>query len=550
MNVPIMNLKIAVAQINVVVGDLPGNVERIAGYAERARLAGADLLLLPELALTGYPPEDLLLRPDFYTASRAALDDLAVRTAGIAVLVGFPVSEEDGNYNAVALLDDGRAQTVCRKQILPNDEVFDEKRYFTAGDSPCVIDFKGVRCGVAICADLWEDGPGEKLRDAGAELILSLNASPYHHGKVVERIALFGERARAVGLPLLYVNMVGGQDELVFDGGSFALDAMGEVTWRAPLFDPLCALVEFRQQGPRRFFAPPKDYSEPPVLSAEAEVYQALVVGLRDYVEKNRFPGVVIGLSGGIDSALVAAIAVDALGPDRVDTLMLASPYTVEMSIDDARLVARALGVRHEEIPIEAPMEVFDALLIPVFSALPPPGAQDATFENIQARIRGLILMAFSNRTGALVLTTSNKSETAVGYSTLYGDMAGGFAVLKDVVKTLVYRLARYRNSIAQVIPERIFTRPPSAELRPDQTDQDSLPPYEELDEIIEAYVGQNRDRQYMLDLGLPAEAVDRTVRLLHQAEYKRRQGPPGTRITWRGFGKDWRYPITNRFSF
>ena len=530
-------LRIAVAQFNATVGDLTGNVERIVECAARARERGAQVLLTPELALCGYPPEDLLLRPDFYRACRQALDDLAGRVAGIALVVGYPEEHEGCRYNAAAIIENGRKQAVYRKMRLPNYEVFDEKRYFDAGSDACVVTLGGVRCGINICADIWEAGPAEMAQAAGAELLLVLNASPCHLEKHQQRAQALGERVAATGIPAIYANLVGGQDELVFDGASFALDAQGACRMRLPQFAEALGIVDF-DRG--RLHSDDLAVE----LSLEAEAYQALVLGVRDYIGKSGFKGAIIGLSGGIDSALTLAVAVDALGAAKVRAVMMPSPYTAQMSLDDSRAMVAALGVRYDEIAIEPAMRTYATMLDSLFTGLP----DDTTEENIQARIRGNLLMALSNKTGALVLTTGNKSEMAVGYCTLYGDMAGGFAVIKDVYKTLVYRLSRYRNTLSPVIPENIIVRPPSAELKPDQTDQDSLPPYDILDAIVRAYMEEDRSPREIIAAGLPEEAVRRVVRLLRIAEYKRRQAPVGIRITPRGFGKDWRYPITNRY--
>ncbi|MBN9423154.1 MAG: NAD+ synthase [Candidatus Accumulibacter sp. 66-26] len=532
-----MSLKIAIAQINATVGDLAGNAARILDFAARARAQGADLLLTPELALCGYPPEDLLLRPDFYAACERELDALAAQVEGIAVLVGHPQASEGRRYNAATLIEGGRRVVTYYKHRLPNYEVFDEERYFDAGDSPCVIEVKGVRCGVNICADVWEAGAADLAREAGAELLLVLNASPYHLHKQALRTEVLRARIDATGLPVVYANLVGGQDELVFDGGSFALDSRGVVRCQLPQFAEALAIVDFVGGEPVS-----GEIAAPQPL--EAEVYGALVLGIRDYLGKNGFPGAIIGLSGGIDSALTLCVAVDALGADRVRAVMMPSPYTAEISLEDSRAMVRALGVRYDEIPIAPAMDTFAALLAQEFAGLPA----DTTEENLQARIRGMILMALSNKTGALVLTTGNKSEMAVGYCTLYGDMAGGFAVIKDIAKTLVYRISRWRNTVSAAIPERIITRAPSAELKPDQTDQDSLPPYEVLDAIVEAYMENDLSPREIIAQGYAEADVRRVVRLLRISEYKRRQAPVGIRVTQRGFGKDWRYPITNRY--
>ena len=534
-------LRIAVAQFNATVGDLTGNVERIVELAGAAKARGARLLLTPELAISGYPPEDLLLRPDFYRACRKALDDLASRVDGISLIVGFPEEHEGRRHNAAAVIENGQISAVYRKIRLPNYDVFDEKRYFDAGSEACVVTLGGVRCGINICADVWEAGAAERAAEAGAELLLVLNASPCHLEKHQQRVEVMRERIAATGIPAIYANLVGGQDELVFDGASFALDTDGNCRMRLPQFAEALGIIDYDTGRLRS-----DDLTGE--LSIEAEAYSALVLGVRDYIGKSGFPGVIIGLSGGIDSALTLCVAVDALGAEKVRAVMMPSPYTAQMSLDDSRAMIAALGVRYDEIPIAPAMQTYQTMLDPLFAAELANSAADTTEENIQARIRGNILMALSNKTGALVLTTGNKSEMAVGYCTLYGDMAGGFAVIKDVYKTLVYRLARYRNTISQVIPENIIVRPPSAELRPDQTDQDSLPPYEVLDAIVSAYMEEDRSPREIIAAGLPEADVRRVVRLLRIAEYKRRQAPVGIRITPRGFGKDWRYPITNRY--
>ncbi len=533
-------LRIAVAQFNATVGDLTGNVERIIACAAAAKARGAQVLLTPELALCGYPPEDLLLRPDFYRACRRALADLAARVDGIALVVGHPEEHEGCCYNAATVIENGQQKAVYRKIRLPNYEVFDEKRYFEAGSEALVVDIAGVRCGINICADIWEAGAAELAHAAGAELLLVLNASPCHLEKHQERVRVLGERVAATGIAAIYCNLVGGQDELVFDGASFALDAQGDCRMRLPAFAEALGIVDYA--GGRLQSADLADE-----LSVEAEAYQALVLGVRDYIGKSGFKGALIGLSGGIDSALTLCVAVDALGADKVHAVMMPSPYTAQMSLDDSREMIRQLGCTYDEIAIAPAMATYESMLAPLFAGLPA----DTTEENIQARIRGNILMALSNKTGKLVLTTGNKSEMAVGYCTLYGDMAGGFAVIKDVYKTLVYRLSRYRNTLcegAPVIPENIIVRPPSAELKPDQKDQDSLPEYEVLDAIVRAYMEEDRSPREIIAAGLPEADVRRVVRLLRIAEYKRRQAPVGIRITPRGFGKDWRYPITNRY--
>ncbi len=532
-----MSLKIAIAQINATVGDLAGNAARIVDFAERARAQGADLLLTPELALCGYPPEDLLLRPDFYVACERELDALAARLQGIAVLVGHPQERDGCRYNAATLINNGCRVVTYYKHRLPNYEVFDEERYFDSGAVPGVFTLKGVCCGVNICADVWEAGAPDQALAAGADVLLVLNASPYHLGKQQRRTEVLRERVATTGLPVIYANLVGGQDELVFDGASFVLDAKGVLLHQLPSFEEALAIVRIDE-------GEIQPGTIVPTRSSEAEVYQALVLGVRDYLGKNGFPGAIIGLSGGIDSALTLCIAVDALGADKVRAVMMPSPYTADISLDDSRAMVRLLGVRYDEIAIAPAMDVFATLLEKEFAGLPA----DTTEENLQARIRGMILMALSNKSGSLVLTTGNKSEMAVGYCTLYGDMAGGFAVIKDIAKTLVYRLSRWRNTVSPVIPERIITRPPSAELKPDQTDQDSLPPYEVLDAIVEAYMENDLSPQEIIAQGHTEADVRRVVHLLKISEYKRRQSPVGIRVTQRGFGKDWRYPITNRY--
>ncbi len=532
-----MSARIAIAQINATVGDFSGNRARIVEFARRARQQNADLLLTPELALCGYPPEDLLLRDDFCSACDSELAVLAGELPDIAVLVGHPEQRGGQRYNAATLLSGGRRVATYYKQRLPSYEVFDEERYFDSGDLPCVLTVNGLRCGVNICADVWEAGAADLAREAGADVLLVLNASPYHIGKRERRTEVLRQRVSSTGLPVVYANLAGGQDELVFDGGSFVLDSHGTLRCQLPQFEEVLGIVDFidGEPQPTTIVAPPCE---------EAEIYQALVLGVRDYLGKNGFPGAIIGLSGGIDSALTLCVAVDALGADKVRAVMMPSPYTAELSLSEAREMVRLLGVRYDEIAIEPAMHTLAGMLERQFAGLPA----DTTEENLQARIRGMILMALSNKTGSLVLTTGNKSEMAVGYCTLYGDMAGGFAVIKDIVKTLVYRISRWRNTCSRVIPERIISRPPSAELKPDQTDQDSLPPYAVLDAIVEAYMEKDLNPRQIIAQGFAEADVRRVVHLLKISEYKRRQAPIGIRVTQRGFGKDWRYPITNRY--
>jgi NAD+ synthase (glutamine-hydrolysing) len=532
---------IALAQINPVVGDLSGNAKLIGEAAEVAHRAGAKLLVTPELALTGYPPEDLLLRPAFIEAAADTLGQLRLSLAAypeLTVVVGHPLQTSGGLHNAASVLRNGECIATYSKHELPNNEVFDEVRYFKSGSAPCVFDVNGCAIGVIICEDAWHSGPAAQAKAAGAQLLVSLNASPYHLQKEHLRLQVLRKEIGATGLPFVYVNAVGGQDELVFDGGSFVLHSDGLVATSMPQFESGIGLVSIDSDGE------PELGQIAPSQSMESQAYAALVLGVRDYVHKNGFPGVIIGLSGGVDSALVLAIAVDALGADRVRAVMMPSPYTAEISWVDAEALANNLGVQYDAIPIQAPMAAFEQVLHPSFEGFTP----DTTEENIQARIRGTLLMALSNKTGRLVLTTGNKSEMAVGYCTLYGDMAGGFAVIKDIPKTLVYKLCAYRNTIAPVIPERILTRAPSAELRPDQTDQDSLPPYELLDAIVEGYMEQNQSIASLIERGFDAASVHQVTRLIKLNEYKRRQAPPGVRVTTRAFGRDWRYPITSRF--
>jgi NAD+ synthetase len=532
-----MQIKIALAQMNPVVGDLEGNAARIAALAVQAAEAGAALLVTPELVLCGYPPEDLALRSDFYEENARVLTALAARLpAGLTAVVGHPLAEGEDRYNAASVLRDGAIIAVYRKQKLPNHSVFDEVRTFTTGAEACVFECAGLRFGINICADIWEHGPAEQARDAGAQVLLVPNASPFHMNKQDERFDVVRARIAESGLPMVYVNMVGGQDELVFDGASFCLDDTGQITAQFPAFSEGLHIVELEDGVARGEITP--------FPELEASVYQALVLGVRDYVAKNKFPGAILGLSGGIDSALTLVVAVDAIGADKVKALMMPSEFTASMSLEDAEQLAENLGVKYDVQPIKHMFDTFLAELSDEFDDLP----FDQTEENIQARIRGVLLMALSNKFGPLVLTTGNKSEMASGYATLYGDMAGGFAVLKDVSKTLVWKLSRYRNTVSEVIPERIITRPPSAELRANQCDQDSLPPYEILDAIMERYVEQDMAPRDIVAEGFAEADVRLVLRLIDRSEYKRRQSPPGIRITPRGFGRDRRYPITNHY--
>ena len=535
-------IHLAIAQINCTVGDIAGNSDKIVAAVSHAKAQGASLLITPELALTGYPPEDLLLREDFNQASETALLELAKKTQGITLLVGHPRVFEGACYNAASVLQNGKIIATYHKQALPNHTVFDELRYFKSGTETLVFEHQGMKCGVLICADIWEANPAKLAKQAGAEILLTLNASPYHMEKQDSRHEVARKRVLETGLALVYTNLVGGQDELVFDGASFVLDRSGAVVQQLPAFEEALSLVTIDSSASN--MANPNQAQVKPALSIEASVYQALTLGLKDYVTKNKFIGVVLGLSGGIDSALTLAVAVDALGADQVRVVMMPSEFTADMSVSDAHLMADILDIRYSELPISPLFNLFRETLADEFAGLP----FDTTEENLQARIRGMLLMALSNKFGSIVLTTGNKSEMAVGYSTLYGDMAGGFALLKDVPKTLVYALSNYRNSISPVIPERIITRPPSAELRHDQKDQDSLPAYEILDAIMEAYVEHDASHADILGMGYRAQDVNRVTSLIDRNEYKRRQSPIGVRITQRGFGKDRRYPITSKF--
>jgi len=531
-------MQIAIAQLNQVLGDLPGNAAAIRVAMAEAQRAGARLLVTPELSLCGYPPEDLVLRPAFLDACARELAVLAADVRAMPVVVGFPEYDGGRCHNALAVLRDGRVAGIYRKQHLPNYTVFDEERYFEPGSAPCVVDIDGTAVGLLVCEDVWYPGPARQAKEAGAQIVVVANGSPYHTRQQAARRAQLAARARETGLAFVYVNRVGGQDELVFDGASFVVDAAGDVVQQLPAWHEAVALVTLEDGIPK-----PVRGSLDPRL--EHHVYGALVMGVRDYVRKNRFPGVLLGLSGGVDSALVLAVAVDALGRERVRAVMMPSPYTRAISLEDARAMAGIVGVRYGEIPIEPMFGAFRDVLADEFDGLAP----DATEENIQARIRGTLLMALSNKFGSIVLTTGNKSEMAVGYATLYGDMAGGFGVLKDISKTLAYRLCHYRNCLGRVIPERIITRAPSAELRADQVDQDSLPPYDALDGILEAYVEYDRSPAEIVAMGFAPEHVRRVVRLIKVNEYKRRQAAVGIRITPRGFGRDWRYPITSAWN-
>jgi len=534
-------LNIVMAQINTLVGDFEGNTDKVIEVVRRAQQNNpGPVVVFPELTLTGYPPEDLLLRPSVELRTNQALEKICQAMSGEAyAVVGYPRRDGMSLYNVAGVIHRGEIIAEYRKQCLPNYQVFDEKRYFQAGDSPCVVDIQGVKVGLSICEDIWESEPTEQAAEAGAQLLLNLNSSPYHRGKQDERLDLVSQRARSCGFPVVYVNQVGGQDELVFDGGSFAVAADGSLCAAAPHLEEGEYLLELElsEEAPKLL---PGQITAP--LPEIESIWKALVLGVRDYVNKNRFRGVVLGLSGGIDSALTLAVAVEALGPERVEAVMMPFRYTSQMSVEDAAEQSKTQGVNHKVISIESIYKSFMDSLSEEFAGTEP----DTTEENLQARCRGVLLMSISNKKGFLVLTTGNKSEMAVGYSTLYGDMAGGFDALKDVPKTLVFELCRYRNSLGPCIPQRVIDRPPSAELAPDQKDEDSLPPYDVLDRILELYVEQDYSAEAIIATGMDREQVKRVLRLVDINEYKRRQAPIGVRITSRGFGRDRRYPITS----
>jgi NAD+ synthase (glutamine-hydrolysing) len=533
-------VRIALAQLDLLVGDIAGNTERVIATAQRARDEhGARVVVYPELTLTSYPPEDLLLRPGLYEHIEHALIELQRRLRDIELIVGYPALRDGQRYNVAGYIRPGRPLIEYRKQVLPNYSVFDEMRYFVPSTRSTLVELGGMSAGLSVCEDIWQPGPVNQAVEDGARLILNINASPFHQGKYREREAVLRARVQECRVPMIYVNLVGGQDELVFDGHSMVIDAGGHIVQRAAEFREDLAVVDVHADG--RVTAVTTPHS--PAQDLES-IYAALVKGVRDYVGKNGFAGAVLGLSGGIDSALVLAIAVDALGRERVKAVSMPSRFTAEMSIEDARLEAQALGVAFGVIPIESAFEAFLGMLAEEFAGLP----RDVTEENIQARCRGIVLMAISNKEGRILLSTGNKSEMSVGYATLYGDMAGGFAPIKDVPKTLVYRLARYRNSLGPVIPERVLDRPPSAELAPGQQDADFLPPYEVLDPILERYVELDQSVADIVAAGFDPELVRRVARMVDRNEYKRRQAPPGVRISRRAFGRDRRYPITSGY--
>ena len=533
-------MKVVMGQLNTFVGDIKGNTEKVIQVSRETDTAGQDtLVVFPELTLTGYPPEDLLMRDSLQAQIEDALTRLASEIPShLYVVVGYPRRSDGRLFNAAGVLHGGQMVGEYFKQRLPNYQVFDEKRYFSEGDTPCVVDVAGIKVGITICEDIWYKEPADAARRVGAELLINLNASPFHRGKHKERWQVLADRATEQSIPMIYVNQVGGQDELVFDGGSFAVNADGELAMVAPDFEEGCFDLSVERTVRGIEIAQGVTAT---ALSDVAAVWQALVLGVRDYVEKNGFPGVVLGLSGGIDSAVTLAVAVDALGADRVQAVMMPFKYTADMSVEDAGEQASIMGVEYDVISIEPIYEAFMSGLNDQFGGL----SVDTTEENLQARCRGVLLMSISNKKHRLVLTTGNKSELAVGYSTLYGDMAGGFDALKDCPKLLVYALASYRNTLGYCIPQRVIDRPPSAELAPDQTDQDNLPPYEELDEIIERYVEEDQSPQQIVGAGFAESDVKRVVRLIDLNEYKRRQAPVGVRITTRGFGRDRRYPIS-----
>jgi len=536
-------LCVVIAQQNYLVGDVSGNALKIIEAALRARDEfQADAILFPELTLTGYPPEDLLLRPGLHRAVNQALENIQAQVTGIDIVLGFPEQTDAGLFNAAAVLRGGKRIATYHKCHLPNYNVFDEKRYFTAGNKPCVVDIAGVPVGLTVCEDIWYSEPMLKAKLAGARLVFNLNASPFHQAKGIEREAELEKRVQEAGLPVVYANLVGGQDELVFDGASLVMSADGKVCQRAPAFETGLFPVVFKVEADGVVTPQPGQITEP---DDELEsIYKALVLGTRDYIEKNKFPGAIIGLSGGIDSALTLAITVDAIGAERVEAVMMPSRYTLDMSVEDAQEQTTLLGVKHLVLPIEAPFNAFLDLL-----AAPFAGEElDATEENIQARCRGVLLMALSNKNHKIVITTGNKSEMSVGYATLYGDMAGGFAILKDVPKTTVFRLAAFRNRISPAIPQRVIDRPPSAELAEDQKDTDSLPPYDVLDPILEMYIEQDQCADDIIATGYEASTVQRVIGLVNRNEYKRRQASPGVRISQRAFGRDRRYPITSGY--
>ncbi len=536
-------LTVVTAQLNLLLGDIEDNAERIIAEANKAyHDHKADLVLFPELSITSYPPEDLLFRPALYERTRQALEKIRHGVKHPTIVIGYPDKIGDKLYNMAAVIKNGEIIATYAKQKLPNYTVFDEKRYFSPGNSPCVIDIKGVKIGVVICEDLWFDEPIKQSTDAGAQLIVSINASPFAQDKAHARRDLLKKQSSSYQVPIVYINSVGGQDELIFDGGSMAFNQLGEQCQQAAYCQEDLMKVVFDIDNNLDILSKQPTPAEP---LDEEKIYKVLVLGVRDYIEKNNFPGAIVGISGGVDSALTLAIAADAIGAERVQAVMMPSRHTSTMSLEDAQAEATSLGVTYSIIGIESVFEAFMSALSHEFKDLPANTAE----ENLQARCRGTMLMAISNKKGPIVLTTGNKSEMAVGYATLYGDMAGGFAVLKDVYKTMVYRLCKYRNTISPVIPERVLERPPTAELAPDQCDQDRLPAYPILDEILEEYIVQDKDPQAIAQAGFNLETVKDVIHMVNRNEYKRRQAPIGIRITQRAFGKDRRYPITSGYT-
>ena len=536
-------ISIGIVQENPIVGDIEGNLQlAINAIHKLSKQSSPDIFLFTEMFITGYPPEDLILRDDLLDASYEAVEKLCEVKPESFIVIGYPKKEGDSIFNCAGVLRNKSVITEYKKQELPNYEVFDEKRYFQSGKGPGIFEVNGLRVGLSVCEDIWHENVIKQLHEKKTDLILNINASPFHLDKIKERKVLISGHAINYSLPIVYANQVGGQDELVFDGTSMAMDGEGQQILQLEKFKEDYKIVNFTSDQEGKLSSEKRE--EIPEDKELEEVYKALVLGAKDYIQKNNFPGVLIGSSGGIDSALTAAIAADAIGPEKVRTFMLPFKFTSDMSVEDSEKLAVNLGIKHSVIPIGDIYESFADSLEDEFSGLEP----DITEENLQSRCRGVILMALSNKSGELVLTTGNKSETAVGYSTLYGDTAGGFGVLKDVPKTLVYELSRYRNTISHVIPDRIIDRPPSAELAPDQQDSDSLPDYAILDKIIELYVEQDKSKVEIEESGIDKSMVDRVIRLIDLSEYKRRQAPLGVKITSRGFGKDRRYPITNKF--
>lgn len=541
-----MNEKISIvlAQIDLIVGDISGNTTRILEYCERVKVeSDADLIIFPELSISGYPPEDLLLHSGLKRRIAEAMELIRQNVRGIAVLVGFPEYTQDHIFNSCAVYNNGKELIRYRKHALPNYSVFDEKRYFTPGNETAVFELQGIKIGINICEDIWYSKPARLSKLAGAELIIVINGSPYQKDGQNIRESTIKRRISEVKIPIVYLNLVGGQDELIFDGASFVMNEKGDVIYRAPAFEETIACIEFERI--KKTIVPISNSIEPKLEEIES-IYKALVKGTRDYISKHNFPGVVLGLSGGIDSALTLAIACDAIGSDNVRAVMMPFRYTSKMSLEDAQLQSSILNIQYDILPIETLYDAANNLLLPIFD-----GAKvDATEENIQSRARCILLMAISNKTGLMLLTTGNKSEMAVGYATLYGDMAGGFAPIKDCTKTMVKKLAEYRNTLNEVIPQRVIDREPSAELRENQQDSDSLPPYDLLDPILEAFVEEDLSVLEIVERGYDKTLVTRILEMVKRNEYKRRQAPPGIRISNRAFGRDWRYPITSGYNF